>query len=83
MQLQALVDQIPLNEDGKQKGIAPAKERLRYFWSLVVPSRWDLEKELAERLGTMGVLRSAMEIYERLEMWDRVVLCHQVSWRTG
>ncbi|KAL7414771.1 hypothetical protein BDY24DRAFT_384528 [Mrakia frigida] len=77
MQLQALVDQIPLNEDGGQKGIAPARERLRYFWGLVVPSRWDLEKELAERLGTMGVLRSAMEIYERLEMWDRVVMCHQ------
>jgi hypothetical protein len=77
LQLQALVDQIPLNEDGNAKGIANAKERLRYFWDLVVPSKWDLEKELAERLVSIGVLRSALEIYERLEMWNQVVQCYQ------
>lgn len=78
LQLQALVDQIPLNDDDPvHKGIAPARERLRYIWSLVVPTRWDLEKELAERLASLGVIRSSMEIYERLEMWDKVVICYQ------
>lgn len=81
LQLQALVDQIPLNEDSNAKGIANAQERLRFFWSLVVPSKWDLEKELAERLVSIGVLRSALEIYERLEMWNQVVSCYQVSHR--
>ncbi|CED83812.1 Uncharacterized conserved protein, contains TPR repeats [Phaffia rhodozyma] len=76
LQLQALVDQIPLNDDGKAKGIAPAKERLRFFWVLVLPSKWDMEGELAERLVSLGVFRSALEIYERLEMWEKVVACY-------
>lgn len=78
MQLQALVDQIPLNDSSSSPGIAPVKERLRFLWQIDLPSKWELEAELAERLVSLGVFRSAEEIYRRLEMWDMVVRCYQV-----
>lgn len=79
MQLQALVDQMPLNDSATSPGIASVKERLRYLWQIDLPSKWELEAELAERLVSLGVFRSAEEIYRRLEMWDMVVRCYQVS----
>ena len=54
---------------------ATAKERLRYIHLLASPTRWDLEAELASRWVSMGGLRTALEIYERLEMWAEAALC--------
>jgi len=54
---------------------APIKDRLRYIHLLAFPTRWKLESELADRWVTLGGLRSALEIYERLEMWAEVALC--------
>jgi tetratricopeptide (TPR) repeat protein len=68
-QLQALVDQIPLDE-------STATERLAYIYDILLPSKWAMEKELAERFISLGVVRSAMEIFERLEMWEDVISCH-------
>ncbi|KAF8625145.1 hypothetical protein AX17_006923 [Amanita inopinata Kibby_2008] len=68
LQLQALIDQMPTNDSGVQ-------ERLRYFSALVMPSRWEMEKELADQLLSLGVVKSALEVYERLEMWEQVVRC--------
>jgi tetratricopeptide (TPR) repeat protein len=55
---------------------APA-ERLKYIHQLALPSKWAMEKELAMRLISLGVLKSALEILERLEMWAEVVECWQ------
>lgn len=54
---------------------APASQRLRYIYPLCSPTRWELEAELAERWVSLGGLRSALEIYERLEMWAEAALC--------
>jgi tetratricopeptide (TPR) repeat protein len=70
LQLQALVDQMPTADSA-------LSERLMYFHSLPLPSKWELEKELALRFFSLGVVRSAMEIFERLEMWEQVVKCWQ------
>ncbi|KAF8334832.1 hypothetical protein F5887DRAFT_990210 [Amanita rubescens] len=65
LQIQALVDQMPAT-DGEQEGKserekgASARERLEYFWEILLPSRWALEKELAEKLET----------------WEEVVKCY-------
>ncbi|KAF2193271.1 TPR-like protein [Zopfia rhizophila CBS 207.26] len=53
----------------------PVSERLRYIFPLCSPSRWELEAELAARWVNIGGLRSALEIYERLEMWAEAALC--------
>ena len=54
---------------------APVSERLQYIHYLASPTRWKLESELADRWVSLGGLRSALEIYERLQMWAEVALC--------
>lgn len=54
---------------------ASAPERLEYIHQLASPPRWKLESELADRWVTLGALRTALEIYERLQMWAEVALC--------
>ena len=81
LQIQALVDQMPATDekqDGKHEGErgASARERLEYFWEILLPSRWALEKELADKFYYLGVMKSALEIYERLEMWEEVAKCY-------
>ncbi|KAF2245549.1 TPR-like protein [Trematosphaeria pertusa] len=63
---------LPKAKEGES---APVEERLRYVFSLCSPSRWELEAELAARWVSVGGLRSALEIYERLEMWPEAALC--------
>ncbi|KAI9323488.1 hypothetical protein BX666DRAFT_1847170 [Dichotomocladium elegans] len=71
LQLQALVDQIKVEDSG-------ADERLAYFYDLLLPSKWEMERELARRFVSLGVIRSAKDIFERLEMWEEVVSCYQM-----
>ncbi|KAK4506103.1 hypothetical protein PRZ48_004068 [Zasmidium cellare] len=59
----------------KESESAPVTERLRYIFQLATPTRWELEAELASRWVQLGGLRSALEIYERLEMWAEAALC--------
>jgi tetratricopeptide (TPR) repeat protein len=60
---------------GDASDAAPASQRLLYIYQLCTPTRWELEAELAARWVSLGGLRSALEIYERLEMWPEVALC--------
>ncbi|KAJ7669221.1 hypothetical protein DFH06DRAFT_1468853 [Mycena polygramma] len=70
LQLQALIEQMPTAD-------APVAERLRYVHALLLPSKWEMEKELATRFLSLGAVRSALDIFERLEMWEEVVKCWQ------
>ena len=63
---------LPKAKEGES---ASAADRLRYIFQLASPSRWDLEAELAARWVQLGGLRSALDIYERLEMWAEAALC--------
>ncbi|MCJ1400372.1 hypothetical protein MMC11_003577 [Xylographa trunciseda] len=54
---------------------ASVTERLQYIHQLASPTRWVLEAELAARWVSLGGLRTALEIYERLEMWSEAALC--------
>lgn len=70
LQLQALVEQMPTAD-------STVVERLLYIHSIPLPSKWEMEKELAMRFLSIGVVKSALEIFERLEMWEQVVMCWQ------
>jgi tetratricopeptide (TPR) repeat protein len=63
---------LPRAKEGES---APANMRLQYVFQLASPTRWELEAELASRWINLGGLKSALEIYERLEMWAEVALC--------
>ncbi|WVW82827.1 hypothetical protein I302_104839 [Kwoniella bestiolae CBS 10118] len=70
LQLLALIEQMPTSDSS-------TKERLRYFHQLPLPSKWEMERELAKRYLTIGVVRSALEIFDKLEMWEDSVACLQ------
>ena len=59
----------------KELESAPAIERLRYIFQLCTPFRWELEAELAAKWVSLGGLKTALEIYDRLEMWAEAALC--------
>ena len=67
-----------LPQPGREES-APASQRLRYIHLLATPFRWELEAELANRWTQLGGLRTALEIYERLEMWSEVTLCYAAT----
>lgn len=91
LQLQAVVDQVIADTTQSTNGTtdtsttflprpketesASVQERLRYVYQLCSPTRWELEAELAQRWVSLGGLRTALEIYERLEMWAEAALC--------
>ena len=91
LQLQALVDQVIADTGSAddvatskpttflpkatEEETAPAGQRLLYVYALCSPTRWELEAELAARWVNLGGLRSALDIYERLEMWAEAALC--------
>jgi tetratricopeptide (TPR) repeat protein len=54
---------------------ATVPERLRYIPQISPPLRWELEAELAQRWTSMGGLKTALDIYERLHMHAEVALC--------
>ncbi|KAF8489480.1 TPR-like protein [Russula emetica] len=70
LQLQALIDQMPTAD-------STPTERLRLLHALPLPSKWELERELALRFLSLGVVKSALAIFERLEMWEEAVRCWQ------
>ncbi|KAI9816266.1 MAG: hypothetical protein M1827_001867 [Pycnora praestabilis] len=59
----------------KEAEAASISERLQYIFQLSSPTRWELEAELAARWVSLGGLRTALEIYERLQLWAEAALC--------
>ncbi|PWA03445.1 hypothetical protein BB558_000383 [Smittium angustum] len=74
LQIQALVDQTEQALESE----AGVLERLAYFHVLALPSLWALRRELADRLVSIGAIKSALEIYQSLLMWDQTVNCYQI-----
>ncbi|OLL24995.1 TPR repeat-containing protein [Neolecta irregularis DAH-3] len=82
LQLQALVDSLvpfgsflPPTQDDE---VFP---RLQFLSYLLMPSSWELQKELATRYANLGAVTSAMEIFERLEMREEQALCYAAMGR--
>lgn len=86
LQIQALADQhsnrLTLTQStfkSVEEDSAPAQDRLRNLHGIVYPPRWDMLRDLAERYAKLGVVTSAAEIFEELELWDEVVECYRIA----
>ena len=62
---------------------AVVAERNMLLYASGVPPRWELKKELAISFGRIGLVKSAMEIFEKLEYWDELVDCHRLIGNLG
>lgn len=51
------------------------RERLRLFGASLVPAHWELQQELARMLMRLGCVKTALEVFERLHLWEDVVTC--------
>eukprot|EP01111_Echinosteliopsis_oligospora_P015997 TRINITY_DN6509_c0_g1_i1.p1 TRINITY_DN6509_c0_g1~~TRINITY_DN6509_c0_g1_i1.p1 ORF type:complete len:837 (+),score=233.56 TRINITY_DN6509_c0_g1_i1:60-2513(+) len=71
MQLQALADQYEADKTDPQI-------RLRHFFSVTYPSRWELKREVGERFIALGAAATALQIFEELEMWEEMITCYQI-----
>ncbi|GMM57888.1 tetratricopeptide repeat-containing protein [Maudiozyma humilis] len=86
LQMQSLVEElalkiqtrlIPQNADADENdGSHSSAPRLKYIHQLPFIPRWELDASLAEKYMSLGVLRSAVEIYDRLHMVCEAALCY-------
>eukprot|EP00581_Thalassiosira_minuscula_P017735 CAMPEP_0183721762 /NCGR_PEP_ID=MMETSP0737-20130205/13927_1 /TAXON_ID=385413 /ORGANISM="Thalassiosira miniscula, Strain CCMP1093" /LENGTH=1147 /DNA_ID=CAMNT_0025951815 /DNA_START=39 /DNA_END=3482 /DNA_ORIENTATION=+ len=86
LQIQALADQhsnrLTLTQStfkSVEEDSAPAQDRLRNLHGIVYPPRWDMLRDLADRYAKIGIVTSAAEIFEELELWDEVVECYRIA----
>lgn len=84
LQLQALADQhtnrLTFTQSTFQAAVedsAPPQERLRNIHYIVYPPRWGVLRDLAERYAKIGIVTSAAELFEEIELWDEVVECYR------
>lgn len=85
LQIQALADQhknrltITQSTFESVEDSAPPQERLQNLHSIVYPPRWALLRDLAERYAKIGIVTSAAELFEEVELWDEVVECYRLA----
>jgi len=72
IQLSELVKQF--REDEKP-GVAV---RMLHFYGLMYPPVFAIRKELGSRYMELGMVRSAVLLYEELEMWEDIIKCYMV-----
>lgn len=52
--------------------------RHHLIFASYLPPRWAVEAQHAHQLVSLGIVKSALDIYLRLQMWDRVIVCYNV-----
>lgn len=51
--------------------------RVEYFYSCLPSPFWTIEKHLADLLLSLGVVKAALDVYERLAQWREVIHCYR------
>ncbi|KAK6204268.1 uncharacterized protein RJT21DRAFT_116656 [Scheffersomyces amazonensis] len=82
LQMTSLVEEIGINiksriipqaENNEQS--SPAV-RLRFIHQLPLMPQWTMDSKLAEKYMSLGVIKSALDIYERLHLYCEAALCY-------
>eukprot|EP00698_Gefionella_okellyi_P026072 TRINITY_DN982_c0_g1_i1.p1 TRINITY_DN982_c0_g1~~TRINITY_DN982_c0_g1_i1.p1 ORF type:complete len:554 (-),score=135.90 TRINITY_DN982_c0_g1_i1:115-1776(-) len=71
LQIQTLTDQYKF-------GTPDAGDRARLIYAVPWPSRRDLQRELADDMLNIGAAATALDLYEMLDLWEKVADCYVV-----
>ncbi|XP_021912944.1 tetratricopeptide repeat protein 27 isoform X2 [Zootermopsis nevadensis] len=52
--------------------------RHHYIFCSHLPPHWKVETELADLLVSLGVVKSALDIFLRLQLWEKVIMCYNL-----
>lgn len=74
LQLQSLVDQY----NAEDQLHYTASQRINYIYSLPYPPCYKLKRELALQYLKLGLAKSALQLFEELELWSEIIQCYQV-----
>lgn len=64
------------NSDTNPNKVLANSIRLKYIYYLPLMPKWEMDSKLAEKLLELGALKSALDIYERLQKWTDAALCY-------
>ena len=70
MQMQELSDSLAKSEP-------PVQQRMKLFYVSALPLEWQLSGHLADVFHSLGAVNSALDIYVKLQMWEKVIMCYQ------
>ncbi|XP_063822025.1 tetratricopeptide repeat protein 27 [Ostrinia nubilalis] len=56
-------------------GVAPT-DRLSYLWATGLPPAWTWRQQLADLYLSMGLVKAALELFRRLQLWEDVIVCY-------
>ena len=56
----------------------PQTVRTKTCYLSMLPPKWEIEKELASVLLSIGSTKAALELYLSLESWDEVIVCYNM-----
>lgn len=82
LQMTSLVEEIGIKIKTKtlplasDEELSPASSRLRFIHQLPLMPQWQMDAQLAEKYMSLGVVKSALEIYERLQLHCEAALCY-------
>lgn len=83
LQMTALVEEVGINirstvmpvaEDASEASAVCS--RLRFIHQLPMMAQWTMDAKLAQKYMSLGVLKSAIDIYERLQLVTEAALCY-------
>ncbi|CAK1581529.1 unnamed protein product [Parnassius mnemosyne] len=50
--------------------------RLSYLWASGLPAAWTWRQQLGDLYLSMGLVKAALEEYQRLQLWEEVIVCY-------
>jgi len=56
----------------------PMSVRMKDIFTSRLPPKWIIQRELGNILLSLGAVKSALDVFEKIECWDEVIVCYNL-----